>query len=419
MISLHVDRGARMSIAERGLRQTRVAIVSLDPPDSVGGLAAYARTLGHQVLSGGAACIYISLARGGGTSKRISSNSELPILQVQSSLHWDCFCAPLFSRLASRSFLHGLLERLVCAALPPKAILRAAGPLDVVHFIGTGWNYAGFAFLRAARHLGVVFTVWPAVHPGNWGDDIVDVRLYRQADGVFCQSLFEQRHLASRGVPETKLLRCSPAPDIPTIADGDGFRRRYELSLRPAVLFLGRRDNGKGYPALLRAWKTVLERVPNAVLLLAGPGGEKRSALLDAIPASSIRDLNVPDHNEKADAIAACDVFCLPSAHESFGIVYVEAWSYGKPVVCGTAPASRELIKDGETGLWSDGTSESIARQLITLLGSPGLRTALGEAGRSLQLLRYTASAMANAHFDAWGDAFNVNLSTQSAESKR
>ena len=187
--------------------------------------------------------------------------------------------------------------------------------------------------------------------------------------------------------------------------DGDRsrFRTLYQIGDRPAVLFLGRRDGGgKGYRALLEAWPRVVSQVPEALLLLAGPGDEQNPELKAALPSNSIRDLGVPDETLKADALAACDVFCLPSALESFGIAYVEAWSYGKPVICGTAPACRELIQNGINGRWSSHESRELADCLCSMLSRPSVAAQMGEAGRRLQLERYTEERMVRTHSQAF-----------------
>ena len=240
----------------------------------------------------------------------------------------------IFFKLASRPALHGALEVLAGNALSEHSFKSALSGTGQLHFVGTGWDFMGLAAARLARKKGMGFTIWPAVHPGAWGDDQIDVRLYRQADAVFCQSEYERNHLATLGVPESKLVRCGLPPMCRTDGDGTRLRSRLMIGDRPTALFLGRRDAGKGYPALLDAWQLVLQWCPDAVLLLAGPG-DADAARLAQIPAENVRDLGCPSEQEKADAYAACDIFCLPSAHESFGIVYVEAWSYGKPVLCG------------------------------------------------------------------------------------
>lgn len=219
---------------------------------------------------------------------------------------------------------------------------------------------------------------------------------------MFCQSRHESRHLAALGLPEPQTAISGLPPMCREDGDGQSLRARLGIGDRPAVLFLGRRDEGKGYPALLTAWPEVVRKHPGAVLLLAGPAEPGENATPD-LPADSFRDLGVPDEIEKAGAYAACDVFCLPSAHESFGIVFVEAWSYGKPVICGTAPATREWVRDGVNGRWATLDASVLSARILELLADSGLRQRLGSAGREFQQSTLTWESVVNIHLKAFG----------------
>jgi len=276
-----------------------------------------------------------------------------------------------------------------------------------VHVIGTGWEFTGFAVARWARRLGVPLTVWPAIHQNSWGDDAIDAALYRQADTIFCATCHEAGRLVDLGISSEKLTVCGLPPFCAT--DGDGLRLRERLGIgqRPAAFFLGRRDAGKGFPAVCSAWKRVLEQHPEAVLLVAGPGDAGTCPPLADLPQGSFRDLGVIGERDKVDAYDACDVFCLPSAHESFGIVYVEAWSYGKPVICGPSPASRELVEEGKTGLWARQDPSELAEKIGFFFANPGEARRMGENGRRTQASRFTMEAMVAAHLQAWRIAFS------------
>ncbi|MFZ0710476.1 MAG: glycosyltransferase, partial [Terrimicrobiaceae bacterium] len=121
--------------------------------------------------------------------------------------------------MASRPALHPVLEVLVSWLVPPGSLRRIDESANWMHFVGTGWDFFGFTLLRFARRRGLPFTIWPAVHPRSWGDDVIDVRLYARADAVFCQSDYERRHLGALGVPERKLIFCGLPPMCRT--DGD------------------------------------------------------------------------------------------------------------------------------------------------------------------------------------------------------
>ncbi len=355
-------------------------ILSRAAPGVIGGLAAYQRHLADALRQRGLA--------------------ETTFLGPEIPRH------PRWPTLASRPRFHGLLERWIEAICRPEIEAAARGGFRAVHFVGTGWDFIGFAARAAARRSGARFTVWPAVHPWQWGDDRIDLRLYNEADAVFVQSRHEAAHLERLGLAPGRAVLCGLPPMCRADGCGERLRARLELGRRPVALFLGARSEAKGYPTLLRAWPLVLEQCPEAVLLLAGPGKEdeaEAASLLAALAPGSVRDLGIPGEEEKADAYAACDLFCLPSAHESFGIVYTEAWSYGKPVLCGPAPAPREWVRDGETGLHCAQTPESVAGAMLRLLRDPAECRRMGEAGRAFQKSHLTWDGVTASHAAAFG----------------
>jgi glycosyltransferase involved in cell wall biosynthesis len=380
----------------------QVCLASKFSPTHQGGLAAYERLL----------IKVFSKKAGWSGSIAFDIEEEKPILDFFSfsrQLVWPSYKHPQslvgrltrwqWSRLASRPKGHPLLEW----TLQRSWHNGGSEAADVIHFLGTGWDFFGFAMSNLARRFGARFTILPAIHPRSWGDDVLDIRLYRQANAVICLSEVEREHLSERGVLPEKIIKCPLPPMCRPDGDGTRFRVQYKLHDQPCVLFVGRRDEAKGYVALLQAWKLVLDKVPEAVLILAGPKMADFSHLVSRIPPASLRDIAIPDETEKADALAACDIFCLPSAHESFGIVYVEAWSYGKVVVCGTAAACRELIQDGITGCWADQNPIRLSATLIELLANPNLRRTMGMEGKRIQMKRFNEEDFLSIHLDAFG----------------
>jgi glycosyltransferase involved in cell wall biosynthesis len=388
-------------IVTRRANKMDLCIASRVPPNHHGGLAAYQRLL------------IKLLSKKAGWSGSIAFESEKTVLDlptIAQRLDWPSYKLPhsslgrltrsQWSRLASRRKTHDALEWILRQAWQ---VCDSGARADIVHFVGTGWDFFGFAMLKRARQVGARFSVLPAIHPRSWGDDVLDIRLYQKADAVICLSECEREHLRERGVPLEKLLKCPLPPMCGSDGDGRRFRETHGLQDRPCILFLGRRDEGKGYGALLRAWKLVIEKVPEAVLILAGPKMGDFSELIMQIPRGALCDIEVPDETLKADALAACDIFCLPSIHESFGVVYVEAWSYGKPVICGTAPACRELIRDGVTGFWADQNPEELSETLSKLLLNRELQQEMGMEGKRTQIGRFNENAFVTTHLNAFG----------------
>ncbi|WP_353844896.1 glycosyltransferase family 4 protein [Rhizobium sp. CSW-27] len=169
----------------------------------------------------------------------------------------------------------------------------------------------------------------------------------------------------------------------------------------PVVLCVTRmalHDHGKNVDKLLHAFKLVLERRPAARLEIVGDGVLKPElvALADSLDIASA----VTFHGRVSDAVldecyrrACC--FVLPSSKEGFGIVYLEAWKYGLPVICSNQGASREVVTDQVDGFVIDPSDiAGLAAALETLLTDPQKSAAMGEAGKQKLLSRYL-----NTHF--------------------
>jgi phosphatidylinositol alpha-1,6-mannosyltransferase len=90
----------------------------------------------------------------------------------------------------------------------------------------------------------------------------------------------------------------------------------------------------------------------------------------------------------------SADVFILPSKGEGFGIVYLEAWKHGLPVIAGNQDAGAEVVTHGHNGLCVDPDSpEQIAAGLIELLSAPQRAAEMGEAGRRTVSEKYSHEA--------------------------
>lgn len=79
-----------------------------------------------------------------------------------------------------------------------------------------------------------------------------------------------------------------------------------------------------------------------------------------------------------------CDVFLMPSTQEGFGIVFLEAAAYGKPVIGARSGGVPEVVADGETGiLVHPGDDKGLTEAIGRLLARPDERHRMGSAGRS------------------------------------
>ena len=85
------------------------------------------------------------------------------------------------------------------------------------------------------------------------------------------------------------------------------------------------------------------------------------------------------EETEKRDMFAAADLFAMPSRTDSFGIVYLEAWLYRKPVIAARTWGVSDVVADGEDGLLVRfGDVPALAEVIASLLDDPTRRNALG-----------------------------------------
>jgi phosphatidyl-myo-inositol dimannoside synthase len=142
----------------------------------------------------------------------------------------------------------------------------------------------------------------------------------------------------------------------------------------------------KGMDTLITALPRLMTRWPGLQLVLAGEGDD-RAWLEDLAEKNGVtlhvHFLSKVSYAELASCYAACDIFALPSSGEGFGLVYLEAMAFGKPVIAGAHGGAPEVVQDGVTGyLVQHGDASQLATCIETLLSDPALAHKMGERGR-------------------------------------
>lgn len=221
-------------------------------------------------------------------------------------------------------------------------------------------------------------------------------RILEDADQVICVGKSEMEKARGQ-LNHDRIAYLPNGVDCARFAAGDGaaFRGRHNL---PADAFLilnvSRIDAQKNQRLLIEAFARLRLTHPEAFLLMIGPETQPGYAagLREFIVANGLggRVRMMPGlRNDSPDLVGAyhaCDVFVLPSRHEPFGIVVLEAWSAGRPVVASYVGGLKALVRHGQNGLFisrdGEGTAQDLAGQLGLLAGSPAMRQELGAAGR-------------------------------------
>ncbi|WP_186063843.1 glycosyltransferase [Burkholderia gladioli] len=173
------------------------------------------------------------------------------------------------------------------------------------------------------------------------------------------------------------------------------------------VLFVGRLEPRKGIDVLLGAVPVVLEAAPDVRFRIIGDDSLKlhddrtyKQAFQKQYGKSRWRERIRFDGRVGDDALleayANCDVFVAPSRFESFGLVFLEAMRYGKPVIGCSAGGMPEVVAHEVNGLLvPPGDADALAQAILRLVRDASERIAMGERGRQIFETQFTAAEMA------------------------
>lgn len=152
-----------------------------------------------------------------------------------------------------------------------------------------------------------------------------------------------------------------------------------------SVLFMGQLGERKGTYLLISAIPTVLAKHPDTKFTFAGNGEIDQctdyARRLDV--ADSCMFIGWADAKKKDALLKDASMLVLPSKEESFGIVLLEAMSYGVPVVCSDGGFMHEVVDDGKDGIvFPTGNGKALSEAICALLDAPEVACAMGAAGR-------------------------------------
>jgi glycosyltransferase involved in cell wall biosynthesis len=262
---------------------------------------------------------------------------------------------------------------------------------DLVHNSRIGREPFSFSSRAVARRRGVPFVFTPNHHPRWVGWNYREyLRLYTMADVLLVYTEAERDFLRTLGVEDRRVFVTGIGPVLADEVDAAAWRIRHGID-GPMVLYLGQKFRYKNFHMLLDAAPAVWAKHPRAHFVFIGPPTPfSRQHFARRAADERIVELGHVSLEDKTAALAACDMLCLPSPQESFGMVLVEAWSQGKPVVAARSPAVATLVSDGEDGLVVEPTPAGLAAAFIELLASSERRTSMGAAGAEKVRRRYT-----------------------------
>ena len=353
----------------------RTLLVTNDFPPRPGGIQSYLQAMTGQ-LPPDDLVVYAPRWRGD-SHTRFDAQQPFQVVRHPTSLMLP---TPAVARRAHKLLRSEACETVWFGAAAPLALLspllRRAGAERIV--ASTHGHEVGWSMLPAARQALRV--------------------IGENTDTVTYVSKYTRRRFAAAFGPNAALEHLPPGVDTekfrPDPAARAELRQRYNLGDRPTILCLSRLVPRKGQDVLLIAMRWIRERIPGAVLVIAG-SGPYEDRLRGLAEALGLGDDVVFTGRVAAAELAAhhtlADVFAMPARTrgagldvEGLGIVYLEASASGVPVVAGMSGGAPETVLEGETGRVVDGRrADLVAEAIGDILADRDAAATMGAAGRA------------------------------------
>lgn len=208
--------------------------------------------------------------------------------------------------------------------------------------------------------------------------------MYQNARLNFTMSSHVSRSLVDQyGCPRARVA-CVYAGS--NVAAAEGGNCNPDRFAQKNILFVGIDWERKGGPVLLEAFRAVRRAHPTASLTIVGCS--PKISMPGCRVVGRIRSAEVSKFYQGAS------VFCLPTTVEPFGIVFLEAFAHGLPVVATNIGAIPDFVEQGRSGYMVDcNDAAQLANRLNQLLADPARCAEFGARGQALVGDRYTWAA--------------------------
>jgi len=190
--------------------------------------------------------------------------------------------------------------------------------------------------------------------------------IYSKAKGIFTMSKFLKEHLVNyTNIPENKVHYIGAGTNLDTkLVKPDNKNRN-------KILFVGRDFYRKGGELVCQAFRIVKkDLMDNAELYIIGPSSKDMEDIKNKYGYPGINFVGeVNDKEELSKYFNLCDIFCMPSRFEAYGIAFIEALIYGLPCIGRKNFAMNEIIQNHENGLLiDDDNAKKLAYKIVELL---------------------------------------------------
>ena len=195
-----------------------------------------------------------------------------------------------------------------------------------------------------------------------------NLKYSKKADALLVLTEAMRKRFIKAGYPPEKCAVMSNMIDLPQVRHCDCEPKAWQEAIQKnhdwiasasprndkSIGFMGRLSPEKGADILLQAVSILKQKNIAVKLKIGGAGAEElplRHLTEKLEIAEQVEFCGWVSKEGKADFFAGIDVLCVPSHLESFGLVVLEAWGFGVPVIASEVDGLAEIIAKGETGL--------------------------------------------------------------------
>jgi glycosyltransferase involved in cell wall biosynthesis len=182
----------------------------------------------------------------------------------------------------------------------------------------------------------------------------------------------------------------------------------------PLITYTGRLVSYKGLPLLLKVWVDIVQKYPQARLLLVGGGSldiyNCEIDLKNFIENNRLQDsvILVGEVINVHEYLKASDIFVFPTQKEAFGISLIEAMACGLPVITTPVGGLKDIVQDGINGLVVEaGNSNQLFDALDKLISKRELRSQFAEASRQTIMDRYSTDIVTRQYIEVFNHVYH------------
>jgi phosphatidylinositol alpha-1,6-mannosyltransferase len=315
---------------------------------------------------------------------------------MENAESFDKICPYRIYRYDLRFLSRGKIRKYYAGYKWLKGFVEAHRPIDTI--ISNCHDISSIVTSAVSKSLDIPFSIF--THGSEINRKEIKERFKTKyvllsADRVFCNSSFTQELAMNFGVPHS---RTAVIPGGISMNEFDISRSKsapglnLNLAEKKVIFTCGRLVERKGHDMVIRALPQILQKVRNAIYLIAGEGVHKPKL------KKLVNEYKMNDHviftgrvsdNERQALYAVSDVFAMPCRElkngrvEGFGLVFLEANAFCKPVVAGRSGGVIDAVEHTKTGFLVNPLDvNEIANSILYLLMHPEIALQMGEYGR-------------------------------------